>query len=498
MKLFSKRFIYIPYFAAFFITSLYFLFQFHHIQQFLDFDQIVYCNNILAALKYKTAIMFNSHHLHMEIGGKWFHQCMIEYFEKSGFTDVVFNNRLRSVIFASTGIFFMILYLKEITGKLTWGFIGGILTGFCHGYLSYATKVDTAIYPAAGMILILWIFLKLEKAKKWSVLLSVPGAIILFLSVMFHQYMGIACMISVITLALPSRIFQGFPFRRPFSITNLPVKPEIDRSPKKRYITAAVTGLLGILLVCGGYFYAGETCYNLPFSKEEKRNWRGPFGNRVFQNWVLGYAVDNKWGKGISNFYPGSPFSGYTRAFLATVPVRTILPSKDSRYDYNMKKPFHKFHLTHTLVAYATIVVLFGAILLFPLLLYRYRRSFLLIFFSIILFSLFTTYWESYYYEFWIIPCLLVCVLGILILNLIAEKLALFIKDFAWYILYIPAIIFTFFISSHNIQYHAVPYARNQVLWGYSLTWPKPYYLKLISRDIYKNPEEPYNFIFKE
>ena len=178
-------------------------------QQYLDFDQIVYCNNILAALKYKTGIMFNSHHLHLEIGGKWFHQFMLKLFEKSGFTDMVFNNRLRAVVAASIGVFFMVMYLKEITGKLTWGVIGGILTGFCHGYLSYATKVDTAIYPAAGMILILWIFLKIEKAKKWSIILTVPAAVFLFLSVMFHQYMGIACIISVIALALPSWFFPG-------------------------------------------------------------------------------------------------------------------------------------------------------------------------------------------------------------------------------------------------------------------------------------------------
>jgi hypothetical protein len=495
VKFSLKKNWYIPYIAAFLTGALYFLFQFHHIQRLIDWDQIVYANNIIAALKPRSIVMFNSHHLHMEIGGKWFHEMVIHFFKKSGFTDVVFNNRLRSVLFASIGIFFIILCLKEITGKLTWGILGGILAGFCHGYLSYATKVDTAIYPAAGMALFLWLFFRLERAGRWCLFIAFPAGFTLFLCVMFHQYMGIACIVSVLALCLPSRLFPDFPVLRPFSIKRPVRKPEIDISPKKRYSAVFVMAFTALLFIAGAYFYAGETVYNLPFSKEETRRWRGPFGNRVFQNWVMGYAVEHTWGKGFKKFNPRNPIYGYTRSFVSSVSKKPF-PAYDWRYYYNMKKPFDAYKLTHNLAGYFFLIILLGSLLFFPFLWKRYKRGFLLVVLSLILFSLFSTYWESYYYEFWLVPCLLSCVLGIMLFNFLGERLYFLLKRCAHYPFYALILVFTFFIGMHNVQYCAVPYSRNQVLGGISARWPKRYYMNIFSTYIYKNPADPYADVY--
>jgi len=492
-----KKTRYFPYITALLLALLYFVFQFHHIQRFLDYDQIVYANNILAALKPGRIPMFNPHHLHMEIGGKWFHQFIISFFKRSGFTDAVFNNRLRSLLAAAIGIFFATIYLKEITKNLCWGIIGGVCIGFCHGYLWYATKIDTAIFPAAGTILILWILLKIEKTKKRSLFLAIPAGIFLFSGVMFHQYMGIACIVSVFALVIPPWFFPDLQIGQSFTVKSIKKRCEIDRSAGKRYAAAGIMTFLSILLITGGYFYTGQTMYNLPFSKMEKRRWRGPFGNRVFQNWIMGYVVENKWGKGLKDFYPQHAVRGYTHAFLSTVPTQNI-SIKKRKYNYNIEAPLNKYNLIHNLLAWFTGATLFCSLILFPFLMKRYKRSFIFIFISLFLFSLFTIYWESYYYEFWLIPCLLLIILGILIFNYLGEKCFIFLRGFSQYPFYLLLIVFTVLIASHNIRNKAVPYSRNQVLDGVSQRWPLHYYMDLFSTYIYKYPDNPYQDIYKD
>jgi len=488
---------YIPYIIAIFVSLFFFLFHFHHMQQFLDWDQIVYANNIINSLKSNSYVMYYTHHLHNEIGGKFFHELVSKYLGRKGLNDVVFNNRMRSVIAACIGIFFAVLFIYDITGKVLWGLIGGILIGFCHGYLTYATKIDTAIFPAAGMILILWILNKIEKAGKWSILLTLPAGIILALGVMFHQYMGFACIIFIITLAFPPYIFLININLKPYRIVVFKKKSEIERSPRRRYITIALVALIGIILIGVGYFYAGETVYNLPFSKSEKRRGRGPLSNQLFQKWIMGYAVMNSWGKGIKNFNPKNPFYGYTRSFLIHVPKDRI-GSYDYRYYYNLRKPVDKTAFTHNQLAYFTAIALLGTILFLPFMWNRYKRSFLFILLSTIVFSVFTTYWEAHYYEFWLIPCLMVCILAILLLNLAGEKLSFILKGFSQYPFMLYIIFFTIIIAFHNITYCAVPYSRNRILGSINKNWHKNYYMKLFSRSIYNFPDNPYKNIYKK
>jgi hypothetical protein len=492
----SRKAPYIPYLCALAVSIFYFLFQFHHVQQFFDSDQIVYLNNIKHALKPGATCMFYPHHLHMEYGGKIFHEFMLRHFTEAGFTDVVFNNRLRSILFACIGIFFSVLFLSEITGRLFWGILGGVLIGFCHGYLSYATKVDTAIFPAAAIIVLIWLLYRIEHATGRTVLLAIVSGIVLFLSVMFHQYMGFTCVISVVTLLLPPFFFRDRSFL-PFRMKQKEKKAAIEHNPRSRYLTVAVMGLTGIILIAAGFFYTGESVYNLPFSKDEHREIRSIFGRTPFPRWIMGYAVLDTWGKGFEQFNPRNPFWGFTRSFLTSVPEGNLY-TFDYGYYYNIREPFHEKGITHNQVAYFTAIALVGTLLFFPLMWKRYRRIFFFILTNIVVFALYITYWEAHYYEFWLIPCLLLCMLGILLLNLLGEKLAFLLRNASQVPFYAYIIFFTLIVSFHNIRYHAAPYSRTRLFYGISERWSENYYLGLINRDIYKNPDNPYKDVYKD
>ncbi|MBN1698444.1 MAG: hypothetical protein JW881_13095 [Spirochaetales bacterium] len=487
---------YLPYLCALAISLLYFLFQFHHMQQYFDSDQIVYLNNIKHALKPGATCMYYPHHLHMESGGKLFHEFMMEHFAEAGFTDVVVNNRLRSILFACIGIFFAVLFLFESTGRLFWGILGGILIGFCHGYLSYATKVDTAIFPASAMIALVWIIQRIERSKRRPVLLALPAGIILFLGVMFHQYMGFACVLSVIALLLPPLLFRPS-IPAPFTMEKKEKGPEIEENPRARYLTVTVMALSGIILIGAGFFYTGESVYNLPFSGEERRESRSIFGNTLFQRWIMGYAVLDTWGKGFKNFNPKNPFRGFTKSFLSSVPGKN-LSTFDYDYDYKINEPENEKGITHNQVAYFTLITLAGCLIFFPFMWVRYRRTFFFILSGFIVFALYVTYWEAHYYEFWVVPCLLLCLLAVLLLNLLGEKLSPLLSRFSQYPFFAYIIFFIIIVSFHNIRFHAAPYSRNRVFYGISSRWSRDYTYGLVNRDIYKNPDNVYADVYKD
>lgn len=499
MSLLSARKQLLPFFLAALLALLYFLLNFHHMPQFLEWDQIVYANNIIKNYDNPDSYpLYNPHHLHMEIGGKIFHVNMMNLFEDAGFTDLVFNVRLRALIYACIGVFFTVLYLKNITGKLVWGILGAVLISFCHAYLVYATKVDTPIYPAAVMVFILWMLQKLENVKKGLLFFAALAGIVLFISVMAHQYMAFACAILFFSLALPAYFFPdeqalgqyGF-----FEIIRPKKRPVVDRNPKVRYISTVMMSAIGIILIIVAYFYAGKTEYNLPIDEPDPENARGIFRYSTFSQWLFLYEQSPIWGKGFDVWDPKESFRGFTDSFLSRAPgeVDSIL-----NYDfrYNLDEPFDPPSFVQNQVAYFTIIVLLGNLIFLPGLWKRYRRSYFFIVSCLLIFTVFTSYWQATYYEFWLIPNILLCVLGIFLLNFLAEKLRAVFGRISIVPFYAYIIFLIFLIGNFNIEHHVAPYSQQRVLYAYSKNWDPDYYMKLFSTYIYKNPEEPFKDVY--
>jgi hypothetical protein len=242
MRILGKNPLLKPFFlrplVALFIAVLYFLFHLHFMPRFIDWDSSAYLNNIWKALRSIDYLLFNPHHLHVEVSGVLFQQWMLGAFGRYGFTDLLFNMEIRSLLFACVGVFFAVLYFWNITGKAAWAVLGSLLIGFTHVYLNYATKVDTAIFPASLFIGVAWLIRRMETIRGRRVLLlAASGGGILFLGVMAHQYMAIACGLACLCSALPPWLFPQEPLR-PFSIARTPKKGErasLDAKPSLRY-----------------------------------------------------------------------------------------------------------------------------------------------------------------------------------------------------------------------------------------------------------------------
>ena len=123
----------LPYFTALVVAVLYGLFHLHYMQQFLDYDMIVYVNNIQGALRPNRLAMMNPHHLHFETTGVWLHRWVTEDLAHLGLTNLAFIERLRALFFACLGIYFYVLFMRNTTGRLIWGVIAADIIGMRHG-----------------------------------------------------------------------------------------------------------------------------------------------------------------------------------------------------------------------------------------------------------------------------------------------------------------------------------------------------------------------------
>lgn len=492
----KHRSIVTKYIVALILSAMYFVFHLHYMQQFMDWDQTAYLNNILNSFKPGRYPTYNPHHIHFELGGKIFHELIMANLRNKESTDITFNNRIRSLLAACIGIFFAVLFLKNVTGRIMWGVIGGLLVGLCHGYLHYATKVDTAIFPTAGLIVTLWIFNKLENAEKYIIPLSIITGLILSIDIVFHQLMVFVCFSLVISIMLPSWLFQKNNKFSPFVIYKENKNSKIHHRHRFRFLAVIFITMTTVILVSGVYFKAGISEYNLSLNNKNRSGGRGRFWYYSFQRWLFMYEFAPYWGNGFTEFNPKSPFRGFTDSFVSQRNKRIYRHNAYYRFSYNLKNLFHEKHITHNSVAFFCLFSFFGSLLFIPFMLRRYGRILFIFFLCILLFSVFNTYWEGYHLEFWLMPCVLVCFLGIFILNLIGEKLQLILKNVSQFPGYAIIITFIFILFSHNIEYYLYPYSIYKKLETVNLVWEPDYYMKLFSTVIYKNPDNPYKDIY--
>ncbi|MBN2532423.1 MAG: hypothetical protein JXB88_06000 [Spirochaetales bacterium] len=496
MHIIKRCISYFHYLIVVLLCVVYFLFHFHFMPQYVDWDQALYGHNIIKAIKLDITPIFNPPHLHEEICGIHFHRFIEKNLGNAGFTDIVFNNRIRSLLFACIGIYFTVLYLKNTTGKFLWGLLGGMLISVCHGYLVFAAKVDTAIFPLAGLTATLWMLDRITKTRNYLFFYAVIAGILLFLNIMFHQYMGIACVAFCITLLLPSFLFPEIN-PAPFMKIRTGKRPAFDRKPKIRYSFICIAAFICLLFTGAAYFYTGVSVYHLPFDKPSPNTSNGPFKNWIFQKWIFFYGSLRGYGHGYRKWDPKKPFRGYTNAFLSPVKEEKKRYDKLS-FNYKVKNFFEKGSFIHNQVALFSVIGLFCPLIFIPVMWKRYRRGFFFILFSLVLYILFVTYWEPYYYEFWLIPCYLVCILAIQFFNLAGEHLAGFFRGLSQFPFYLYIIFIILCLFSFNSERHIIPYSRERRVEELYHPWTEEEFLRLFSTTIYRYSENPYKTLYPE
>ncbi len=454
-------------------------------QKYIDWDQYAYAGNVRLALVPGNTALMNPHHLHFELGGKLFQNLMLDLFGKSGFTDLAFNLRLRSLLAACIGIFFCVLFLANATKRLLWGVIGGLLVGFLHGYLQYATKIDTGIFPAASVIPLFWAYGKMQGARSMLVAKSLLCGFLAFVCVMMHEHSVFAFAILSLCQLVPAAALV----RRstaPFAMGKTIDVPLVDSRTSNRLKAWMTFSLSGAVLIVAAYFYAGETHYNLRFDPGEQRESRGIWASSTFQRWLVSYATTDMWGHGIEHFDPRAPIRGFTDACLSQDPK---WPKYNANYEfaYDMKNASSPETFSNDLLALLTLFTIAGAVALVPWLLRRYGRVYIALVASLAVYAVFFTYWEPFYFEFWIVPAVLVAILFVLVFAFMAEKLAAVLRGFGRIPFYALALFVFFVFATHNMKNYVIPYSASRYTQGISWSLDPDKYEWMYSPTVYKD-----------
>ena len=507
------------------LSVLYGLYLFQNVQLFADYDQMVYLNNVKHALNDVT--LYNPHHIHFEELGREFHLFMTRNFGDAGFTDLSFNLRLRSAFTAVLGFFFAFLFSAYATRNVILGAAGALAVGFSHGYIHYATKVDTPIFPAAAFILILAAFVLVNQTRRFVIPAAVLLGVAFFIGVVMHQYIAIACVVTGLMMFVPDLDRIDLPFR-PFARrarvkfggarrvggTGPPrgrEQPRLYRRYGLRIAATLVAGAVGIAMIVGAYLWVGKGIYNLRWAGEEDTGQSvGLYRYGTFQQWLFSYATTDSWGYGLEFFHPWRTARGFTDAFVTQYEPH-LKYNQNREFGYDLDDPLKEGAVPYNLVGFFTIGSVALSILLFPFLLKRYGRIFLLLLFMLIPYFLFFTYWEPFYFEFWLVPVISMALLGLIIVNYIGEAVARgFVRltqggaltrsrpargdrpaGLGGFLGRLPAVlafcVFVGVIATHNISENVIPYSREEQREGTG-SWTEERVREMYSEGVYRRP----------
>lgn len=463
---------------------LFLLLQVRYLQSFLDYDQIVYLLNMRGAWKEP---FFNPHHLHFEMGGVAFDEVIQRFCARCPLDDFAFHQRLRSILAGSAGVVGAYLLLQRLCDSRGIAAGGALLFASMHGYLHYAAKIDTGIYPAAWLPWMLWQADRLAsgETRLWSGAFGL--GFFLFFGAMLHQSLGFAGAAILLALILPAPARLIAPpierhARRPRPAIG-ELRPKRNKGRVRAAVLAASTALV---LIAGAYWIIGREYYNLPLDKPKISQVRGTTWNGyTLQRWVFAYLNPN------SSFRPATwqwdpvyVLRGWTDGALSPL---SPLPryNRSRQFEYRLAAPLSATNLPFRILLIASGLSAAALLLAFLPLWRRFGPVFLALLLSVPAHFFLGAAIEPFFLEFWLLFWASWTLLTVLLLCWIAERLcALGLpapRRPAALLLLVLAAVF----GIHNWRYSLQPHA--QTVYTEGLDYRKPELVRyFLSDSIYR------------
>ncbi|XDD52415.1 hypothetical protein AB3N59_18955 [Leptospira sp. WS92.C1] len=342
-----------------------FLFDLRFLSRHYDWDAIVYAYNINSDLTWR--IFYNPHHLGFESTGYLYLKLWREWFGKDS---VMFGLRLRILVSALLFLFCFIWIYRKIYSDTLGAILLGLAVHFSQGFWFYAQHNDTPLIHSCLTALLYLCCIYFARFGH-----SPISILILFLiqlwSVYFHQS-------DILFLPLvPISILLCKTWR----------EKEFPLSWKLRFAFIYCFVLVGILTL--SYLYTGFILLN--------RNLSAPLDSeKNFANWLFLYATKDKWGNSpesknyVMNFY-----RGIGDAFLNFEGVKSGLRIKPDSWDNRESIPYN---LNFAFWVFVLGILIFN----FKNVWKRFQPEVILLSFWLVPSILFYTWWEGYFFEFWV------------------------------------------------------------------------------------------------
>ncbi|TGK92889.1 hypothetical protein EHQ30_11690 [Leptospira brenneri] len=345
----------------FILLFLLFLFLFHlrYLSRAFDWDSCVYALNIQKD-RIESAF-FNPHHLGFESSGLLYWKMIRSIYPT---TDIMFFLRLRILSFSLffLGLFIWVYY--KLYKDIFLAVVLALVIQVSQAFWFYSLHNDTPLIHSCLMAILFLLtiyYLRLGLLGKHLVLLW----IIQLFSIYFHQS-------NVIHFGMvPMAVF---------------LSPNRSMGKKLRIIFFYLT-CLGVATILS-YLFVGFFIL--------KRG-LGPLDEKHFSFWMFLYAAINRWGTslGEEKNYVLYFYRGIGDAFLV---FQNVIPKfRVNLFDFQNPK-----HLPYNLNLLFWIFSLSLGILNFRTMWARYKQELLVMLFWLIPSIGFYTWWEGYFFEFWV------------------------------------------------------------------------------------------------
>lgn len=361
------------------ILVLLFFFNLRYLSRFFDWDSSVYALNIQRDRVH--SVFFNPHHLGFESTGLLTWKWIQAFFPEA---DLMFTLRVRILAFSMVFLYFFIRWMDRLYGSFSQALLLAGCVSVTQAFWFYSHHNDTPLIHSCLVVLLYLYLVDLSRNGLNARKLAVLGLLQLG-TLYFHQSNAILFpMVMVGVLLTPTWR------NRPWAFS-------------KRLYTAALLCLaVGITIVLS-YIVVGFGILG--------RELGGPWGEKQFSYWLFLYAAQERWGMstGEKN-YVLYFYRGIGDAFLNFQGVNAKV-RVDFLRDWDAKNTPYNLNLLFW------ISLLGLGILNMRGFVRKFSAESLLLFFWLIPSVLFYSWWEGYFFEFWVGVSTGFWILGFLVLK---------------------------------------------------------------------------------
>jgi len=388
-----------------FILLFYLLFNFNYLSNWVDErnDVLTYDHYVKLGL---PEFLFNPHH----IGFDWLGKVMYHFLKKNGYSgSSMAILQLRNLIVSSLGLALFFFLFYKISKKYLLSLLITASIAFTAAYWMYSQINDTPIIHSVLVFLLFFATLYFPQAKNkylYSIFLGIFHSINIF----FHQYDSLFIVVIFFILVF----FDCFKIKTNNLDTN---KFILTNATNFKFANIKIKYFLiyfstFILIVCLAYYYVGVVKIGLTLDITKAKDFNKVEKASYFFNWLILYAKINYWGKGFTNKNLFSDVTtGISTYFYQPQSVNGV------KVGFDFTNFFSATSILPNMIGILFIFLFISIIIFFVSLYKKYGFALISTILFLIIYTIFSCWWEPNYREFWVATMFSFWVLIFLVFN---------------------------------------------------------------------------------
>lgn len=349
--------------CLFIIVLFLFLFNLRYLSRFFDWDSSVYALNIQRNRLH--SVFFNPHHLGFESSGLLFWKIWQSLFQNF---DLMFALRIRILLFSCVFLYIFIYIVYRLYGSFLQAVALGACVFFSQGFWFYSNHNDTPMIHSCLVCLLFFGFV--YQANTFASKRRLLGlGFLQLMTLYFHQSNAILFPMAIISILICDK-WKNRPF--PFA---------------KRLYTAFFYCLLVGVMIVVSYLFVGFGILGRDLQS---------YGEKHFSYWLFLYAAQERWGMsgGEKNYFLYF-YRGIGDSFLNFQGVNT-------KFRIDFLSPWSSKNAAYNGNLFFWLLILAMGILNLRTMVRKFPKEIIILSAWLIPSILFYSWWEGYFFEFWV------------------------------------------------------------------------------------------------